>query len=62
MTVTEKETLRDSATVSELYKKLNQDKKCSARGYLSALYDLQMLEDRKAQENGLQSSEKRKEK
>lgn len=61
MTIKEKEMVRDSATVSELYKKLNQDKKCSARGYLSALYDLQMLEDRKIQENGTQSSEKRKE-
>lgn len=62
MTIKEKEMVRDSATVSELYKKLNQDKKCSARGYLSALYDLQMLEDRKIQENGTQSPEKRKEK
>lgn len=61
MTIKEKEMVRDSTTVSELYKKLNQDKKCSARGYLSALYDLQMLEDRKIQENGTQSSEKRKE-
>ena len=43
MTIKEKEMVRDSATVSELYKKLNQDKKCSARGYISALYDLQML-------------------
>ena len=62
MTIKEKEMVCDSATVSELYKKLNQDKKCSARGYLSALYDLQMLEDRKIQENGTQSPEKRKEK
>ncbi len=61
MTLREKD-LKDGAAIAEIYKKLNSQKRSSARGYLSALYDLQMLEDRKIQENGTQSPEKRKEK